>query len=993
MSKPRGVRLGIVWIACLMAASFALPVCAEGPRAPRADDRAGAKPTISITDEAVDGVLPEPAGEERPFVVNSAELEPNITIVPPLDERPEDESLPVPWDPSAGLFTADGRLSVDGLPKRVSSRLGRPCLHDDASIEYNIKRTITSHFGGANSAQAIDIDGDGDMDIIGSAYDVDEIALWENDGDAAFTRQTIDNAFSDAMYARAADIDGDGNVDIVGAAYSDGIAWWENDGRERFTAHVVANTLQFPSARMVKPADIDSDGDTDLVGVGGSRVTWWRNEGAGSFSSIDVTTVFTGVRAILPIDLDGDGDVDLVGAAHNETDEADVVWWENDGDETFSPHTVDAAFNGAFCLDAVDLDGDGDCDILGAASNANELSWWENQGDGTLTKHIVAEAFDAAMAIVGADIDGDNDMDLVGASFVDGITWFENDGESVFASHDLPGTLEGAWSLDVADINGDGELDLLCAAGLKHDSKVVWWRNDGEESFALAIIASDFAGAISTHAADLDGDGDQDVLGAAYSSNKIVWWENQDGLHFAEHIVTNTAYGINSVCAADLDGDDDLDILCGARYDGVKWWQNNGAGDFALRTIANDFADARSVHAVDLDGDGDMDVLGAANNDSSEVVDIAWWENDGGGGFTQHDLSNTFGDAMQVVSADVDSDGDCDIVAAGGLSVVWWENNGAESFSAHIVSLDCPYAYTCVVVADLDGDSDMDVLGGRLDEIKWFVNDGQEVFTATDFDSDFCEVRAITMCDVDGDSDLDVLGAAYGTGELVWWENATSTYTRRSIVTGFDGACDVTAADLAGDGQVNVIGVAYDADEIAWWSQYRASLDLVAGWNMASFAATPMDTSPASVLESIAGSYEIVFAYDAETSEWLWYDPADEENSTLRVIDETVGLWIHMTEAATVTMLAIPLLETDQDLVEGWNLISYPARETRPIASALRTIDGNYAGIASYVPGADQPWQRYTTGVPDWLNTLNELSIGNAYWVNVSTDCTLVIED
>jgi hypothetical protein len=75
--------------------------------------------------------------------------------------------------------------------------------------------------------------------------------------------------------------------------------------------------------------------------------------------------------------LDGDGDLDVVAAA-NVTDE--IAWWENDGDESFTKHTIDGSFDGARSVIVTDLDSDGDVDVIGTARasvNGGEIAWWE----------------------------------------------------------------------------------------------------------------------------------------------------------------------------------------------------------------------------------------------------------------------------------------------------------------------------------------------------------------------------------------------------------------------------------------------------------------------------------------------------------------------------------------------------------------------------------------------------------------------------------------
>ena len=141
-------------------------------------------------------------------------------------------------------------------------------------------------------------------------------------------------------------------------------------------------------------------------------------------------------------------------------------------------------------------------------------------------------------------------------------------------------------------------------------------------------IAQSFDYAISVYAADVDGDGDMDVLGAANSADAITWWENSDtapGVYWFEHTVDGDFDGARSVYSSDVDGDGDMDVL-GAAFtaDDITWWENaNGSGtSWVTHTVDGGFDFAFSVHAADVDSDGDMDVLGAA----SYADDITWWE-------------------------------------------------------------------------------------------------------------------------------------------------------------------------------------------------------------------------------------------------------------------------------------------------------------------------------------------------------------------------------
>src|SRR4030095_15509551 len=146
-----------------------------------------------------------------------------------------------------------------------------------------------------------------------------------------------------------------------------------------------------------------------------------------------------GAYSVQAADVDGDGDLDLVGAAFIGNA---IAWWENDGatPPAFTKHTVYGASNGACSVQTADVDGDGDVDILGAALFADDIAWWENNGatPPAFTKRIVDDTFDGASSVQAADVDGDGDLDLVGAALTaDAIAWWENNGALVpgFTKH------------------------------------------------------------------------------------------------------------------------------------------------------------------------------------------------------------------------------------------------------------------------------------------------------------------------------------------------------------------------------------------------------------------------------------------------------------------------------------------------------------------------------------------------------------------------------
>ena len=96
---------------------------------------------------------------------------------------------------------------------------------------------VDGSFDGASGIYATDMDGDGDIDILGAGRDAGDISWWENDGtpnNNTWTEYAVDASFIQASSVYATDMDGDGDVDIIGSAYgARDIAWWINDGNPK----------------------------------------------------------------------------------------------------------------------------------------------------------------------------------------------------------------------------------------------------------------------------------------------------------------------------------------------------------------------------------------------------------------------------------------------------------------------------------------------------------------------------------------------------------------------------------------------------------------------------------------------------------------------------------------------------------------------------------------------------------------------------------------
>ena len=345
----------------------------------------------------------------------------------------------------------------------------------------------------------------------------------------------------------------------------------------------------------------------------------------------------------------------------------------------------------------------------------------------------------------------------------------------------ISNTLDGVRSVTTADFDGDGDLDVLVSSLL--DSTVSWFENvDGLGTYGIEqVIITEPGGVASTTAADIDGDGDLDVVAGYFTADEVVWFENTDGLGTfgPEQTVSNNTDGARLIAVADVDGDGDLDVLSNEAFDStIVWYENtDGLGTFATeQVVANVISGTNPFTTADVDGDGDLDVLVATPNNDT----VSWYENtDGLGTFgAEQVITNTAIGANFVAAADVDGDGDLDVLftSSSNNTVAWLENtDGLGAFGAEQIITNGAVGASSVTTADIDGDGDLDVLTTSATDntVAWFVNtDGLGSFSAEQVITNTADgVNAVAAADVDGDGDLDVLVASLSDDTVAWFEN------------------------------------------------------------------------------------------------------------------------------------------------------------------------------------------------------------------------------
>ena len=580
---------------------------------------------------------------------------------------------------------------------------------DGINFNINGNNSPAPFNGGVNNArfQFIDIDGDSDLDLFTfdsdtSLYYYQNIGTPQNASYKLITRKFQNLYFKNWFYF--VDIDNDNDMDLFTGGELQTVKYYRNDGNASSpNLKLVISELRTNSDTVIYSesncvpsfCDIDNDGDKDFfTGQSLGTITYYENIGTpGNFSLKYITDLWEDLIIISPAfnnrhgansleftDIDNDNDFDLFWG---DLFSKGIYFIENTGtpsdpavaiiDSTY-PANSSYISQGYNSTRFVDIDNDGDKDmfisVLYLSQNKQNFTFYENTGNASnpnfqriTDDYLTLVDAGGNSSIAFTDIDNDGDKDIFIGNDYSTISFYQNTGTSTQPSYNL-----------ITD--------------------------------SLPILSQSFNYAPAF--ADLDNDGDMDMLLGSYIRDSLWFFRNTGTPTQFNFTLEARGYEIGLVnlgqsstpAFVDIDNDNDLDLFVGGTNGRLIYYENTGsAGNFNFVYVTNyygniDAGDESVPRFFDIDNDGDYDMFIGKQNGQ-----ISYYRNEGSPSVPAFVLQTTEYKQINVHSnscpefVDIDNDTDPDLFVGNIKGGLYFYRNDDVS-SINIASSELPEEFS-----------------------------------------------------------------------------------------------------------------------------------------------------------------------------------------------------------------------------------------------------------------------------------------------------------
>ncbi|MCK5243611.1 VCBS repeat-containing protein, partial [bacterium] len=533
-------------------------------------------------------------------------------------------------------------------------------------------------------------------------------------------------------------------------------------------------------------------------------------------------------------DFDGDGKIELVWWGRSSTASklylAEIpvnpkgIWpYLTISDTTVNISTGKFPREG---MKVVNIDLDNKIDILGGGG------WFKH----TSANNYTFESIESARSGVEGRVDagqlipwGRPEVVFCAGDFEGFLAWYEWNG-SQWIKHILKNDVDHGHSVQIADVNGDGHLDIFFAEMRlndgNEDAKMLVFYGNGRGNFVETPLPEGF-GNHESRVADLDGDGDMDILGKPYNweaPRVDVWLQQRETLGFSNwqsFIVDNNReqyadgknwYNYFGIYAGDISGDGQEDIVSG-KY---------------VYTNPGTITDNWEMHALPVKADGAL-ILNIDADNNADVIAFAlpyiyWFEVNAQGEWIEIRKMDYSTRNIETQHRNPQGWRLADLTGNGREEIIFEAGNENDS-SLGIYALEIPSSPAAdnwpltrlttvgsdgVGVGDIDNDGDLDLTSGPKN-VKWYENPGS-LGNWTGHNVGDTEIFAdrFAIADIDGDGKNDIIVSEETYPEAddyptscYWFKNPD--WQRNYVANGYHGLQSMEPVDMDNDGDIDVV--------------------------------------------------------------------------------------------------------------------------------------------------------------------------------------------
>lgn len=355
-----------------------------------------------------------------------------------------------------------------------------------------------------------------------------------------FDEQLIGDGYEYTIGVSAVDLTCNGYPDLVSTDTGVGLYWYENTGTGNFIKHVIHKKENEWLERHAI-ADINNDGKPEIINIDNinGSVLWFEYDGdprkADSWSYHYVCEgTLPGAYDVAVADFDQDGELEIIAASWIKGNRFD--YFDRKDGEWCQTTLDDDELRDTRMVRAVDMNGNGKPDLVGTATKSDLLLWYENTGDpftNTWIRHIIDKPISPHHGeAVSFTASRNPDILIATRGSDDGtgseISWYENLGNDNWEKHIIIEPFPLASVAIAADIDGDGQLEVLATGwGEKGNLSLFKHRGNPRGKWDQQIIKSDWSKAAQVIALDMDLNGKLDIVACAErGSNELRLWRN-----------------------------------------------------------------------------------------------------------------------------------------------------------------------------------------------------------------------------------------------------------------------------------------------------------------------------------------------------------------------------------------------------------------------------------------------------------------------------------